>query len=411
MATDHQSAQEREDDRGRQGLPDPFLKQVKQALEHMLDLRYLQHHPLVQEFGFNRECSSEIAGQRLRQELAAAIETLIPEKRVSFHSPHARTYHLIRLHYVQGMTVDEAAHELGISSRQAYRDLRRGEESIAVVLWARRSTSYTQEPDAAQISTIQAEMAHLKTRPRPADMRWLLQRAQEAVARIASERDVCLQVDVPRERVIVSADPVLARQVLVSLLSYAIQQAQPGPLHLVLTAGDEGTSLSVRYDVEAGAISTRAVNPMVMQLADRLGWTVGQEDRERSTRAVALHIATHGPTVLVVDDNEGLVKLLRRYLTDQACRVVAATDGQEGLRLAQELVPDAIVLDVMMPEMDGWELLQRLRNHPRTAGVPVIICSVINDPGLAYSLGASLVLHKPVDRGAVLDALVQLGVV
>jgi CheY-like chemotaxis protein len=65
----------------------------------------------------------------------------------------------------------------------------------------------------------------------------------------------------------------------------------------------------------------------------------------------------------------------------------------------------------MMPEVDGWEVLQTLRMRPQTATTPVIICSVINDPELAYSLGASLVLPKPVSRDKVLSALRQLKVV
>ena len=101
---------------------------------------------------------------------------------------------------------------------------------------------------------------------------------------------------------------------------------------------------------------------------------------------------------------------MERYLTDRPCRVVAALSGREGLRLAQELQPDAIILDVMMPEMDGWELLQRLRTSPRTSNIPIIICSVFNDPELAYSLGASLFLPKPVSRDDVLGALSQLKV-
>jgi len=63
-----------------------------------------------------------------------------------------------------------------------------------------------------------------------------------------------------------------------------------------------------------------------------------------------------------------------------------------------------------MPEMSGWEVLQRLRNHPKTAQIPVIICSVLNNPVLAYSLGASLFLPKPINREDVLSALRQLGV-
>jgi CheY-like chemotaxis protein len=91
--------------------------------------------------------------------------------------------------------------------------------------------------------------------------------------------------------------------------------------------------------------------------------------------------------------------------------VVVAVNGEEGLRLAQEVLPDAIVLDVMMPEMQGWEVLQRLHSDPPTASIPVVVCSVINNPELAEALGASLFLPKPVSRLDVLNALRKFGVV
>lgn len=391
--------------------PEAFTRQVKEALEHLYNLPYLQRHPLVLEGGVTAERATEISGQRLRQELAAAIETLNPGAGVPFHAPHARIYNLIRLRYVEGMTVREAGHELGLSLRQAHRDLRRGEENVAAVLWTRRPTSPSQKPSAIQISSFQAEMARLESHPRPIDMCALIQRAQAAVEQQALQRDVQFCAEIPEEPVILSADPVIAEQVLVNTLSYAVQQAYPGTLHLALTTGEERTSLTLRYDPEPEMANAPVVNLVIAQLADRLGWTVRQEEQTEGTRAVILHMTAHGPTVLIIDDNEGLVELLERYLTDQACRVVAAANGQEGLRLAQELTPDAIVLDVMMPGMTGWEVLQRLHNSPQMANVPVVICSVINNPELAYSLGASLFLPKPVSRNDVLNALRQLGVV
>jgi Amt family ammonium transporter len=79
--------------------------------------------------------------------------------------------------------------------------------------------------------------------------------------------------------------------------------------------------------------------------------------------------------------------------------------------LTQELLPDVIVLDVMMPGMHGWEVLQRIRNHPQTAQIPVIICSVVNNPELAQALGASTFLPKPIRQEDVLTALGRVGVV
>lgn len=139
---------------------------MKQALEHLYDFPYLQQHPLAQESDPTMERSGETAGQRLRRELVAAIEALSPGPGVSFRALHARLYNLLHLHYVEGMTVQEAALELDISVRQAYCDLRRGEESIAAVLWARRSPlSPSQEPRATRLSSVQAEMARLEPHP------------------------------------------------------------------------------------------------------------------------------------------------------------------------------------------------------------------------------------------------------
>jgi CheY-like chemotaxis protein len=202
----------------------------------------------------------------------------------------------------------------------------------------------------------------------------------------------------------------VAEQVVVNLLSSAIQQAQPGPLHVALTSEAGQASLTVRYLPESTAMSAPPVNLVIAQMAGQLGWVVRRNDQVDGTRIIALNMTTYSLSVLVIDDNEGLVKLVGRYLTDLACRVISAENGLEGLRLAQEELPDVIVLDVMIPQVHGWEVLQRLRNDPGTARIPIIVCSVINDPELAHSLGASLFLPKPVSRDKILNALHQLAV-
>ncbi len=407
--TDRQDRQELE----AQGPPETFVLQVKDALEHLYDLSWLQQHPLALAQGDRPATKrfAEITGQRLRQELAAAIEALNPGAGVPFYASQARLYNLLRLRYVEGRTVQETAHELGLSMRQAHRDLRRAEESVATILWTRRLASTPSEANTArQLSSLQAEMARLKAHPRPTDIGLLLQHAQEVVAPQASQRSVHFQAETPVEPVNVSTDPAIAKQVLVNTLSYAVQQSQPGMLFLALSAGEEQASLTLRYFPEPETTHAPVVSLVVSQLVNRLGWTIRQEDQKDGSRVIVLNITAYGPAVLVIDDNEGLVELLERYLTDQDCRVIAAANGQEGLRLAEELVPDAIVLDVMMPETHGWEVLQRVRHLPKTKNIPVVICSIINNPQLAYALGASLFLPKPVSRNDILTALRRLGV-
>jgi CheY-like chemotaxis protein len=137
-------------------------------------------------------------------------------------------------------------------------------------------------------------------------------------------------------------------------------------------------------------------------LAERLGWALHQAEHQ-----IQIVVPRHDTTILVIDDNEGLAELLARFLSGYQCRVVTASSGREGLRLAEQLRPDAIVLDVMMPEMDGWEVLQSLRTRAESAHIPVIVCSVFNDPGLAHSLDVALFLAKPISREQVLAALRQ----
>ncbi|MBI1877707.1 MAG: response regulator [Chloroflexi bacterium] len=393
-------------------LPEEFVDQVKQALEHLYDFPSLQHHPLALLDDPAGEGPGETAGQRLRKELLMAVETLSPEPGAAFRSPHARLYNLLQLHYVEGRTIQETAHELGISVRQAYRDLRRGEESVAAILWANQPKfTSSPEPRATQLSSVQAEMARLETHPRPVDLRLLLQQAHKAVERLAQQQALTFQFDLPAQPIVISTDPLLAQQVLINLLSHTVQQAKPGLLPLTLQADPVDTLLTLHYSPKTAAGSAAPTNEVLEQLTKRLGWTLRVSVQPDDSRVVSLQVARHGPVVLVIDDNAGLVELLDRYLTGHACQVLAATSGQAGLQLTQQTLPDAIILDVMMPDMDGWELLQRLRTSTQTAATPVIICSVFNDPELAYSLGASLFLPKPVNRNDVLTALRQLGIV
>jgi CheY-like chemotaxis protein len=358
------------------------------------------------------ERAGEITGQRLRKELLIAVEALSPEPGAAFRSPHARLYNLLQLHYVEGRTIQETANELGISVRQAYRDLRRGEESVAAILWANRVRSTpSPEPRATQLSSVQTEMARLEMHPRPIDLCLLLQQAHKAVERLAQQQAICFQINLPAQPVVISTDPILAQQVLINLLSHTVQQAEPGVLCLALQTNPTTMLLTLHYQPKTIVSNAAPTNEVLAQLTKRLGWTVHLATQADGIRVVSLQVAKPGATVLVIDDNEGLVQLLDRYLTGHACHVLAATSGPEGLQLAQQMLPDAIILDVMIPEMDGWELLQRLRTQPQTAATPVLICSVFNDPELAYSLGASLFLPKPVNRNDVLTALRQLGIV
>ena len=115
--------------------------------------------------------------------------------------------------------------------------------------------------------------------------------------------------------------------------------------------------------------------------------------------------ARSGDTVLVIDDNPTVHELITRMLTREGFRVVAATSGEQGLRQALSEQPFAIILDVMMPSMDGWEVLAKLKADPELAAIPVIMQTMIDDQRRGYALGATDYIIKPIDRERLLATL------
>jgi len=98
-------------------------------------------------------------------------------------------------------------------------------------------------------------------------------------------------------------------------------------------------------------------------------------------------------------------ELLERFLTREGFLVASAAGGAEGLQRARDRHPDAVVLDVLMPGMDGWAVLTALKGDPALAAIPVIMLTVVDDRSLGYALGATDYLTKPVDRGRLVGAL------
>jgi signal transduction histidine kinase/DNA-binding response OmpR family regulator len=117
------------------------------------------------------------------------------------------------------------------------------------------------------------------------------------------------------------------------------------------------------------------------------------------------------PLALVVEDNAAAATLMQAQLEAQGFAVRQVGSAEAALALVDECVPQLITLDILLPGMDGWEFLARLRETPRWDGVPVVVVSVVADRGKGFSLGAALVLQKPIGRDALAKGLERMGLV
>jgi adenylate cyclase len=109
--------------------------------------------------------------------------------------------------------------------------------------------------------------------------------------------------------------------------------------------------------------------------------------------------------VLAIDDDPDMIVLLRENLADAGYRVVGATGGQKGLEKARQLQPSVITLDIMLPDVDGWQVLHQLRADPATRDIPVVVLTVVDQEHLGRRLGAAAYIVKPFERDELVGAL------
>ncbi len=114
------------------------------------------------------------------------------------------------------------------------------------------------------------------------------------------------------------------------------------------------------------------------------------------------------PLILVVEDDTATAELLTLHLTQTGYKVAHAYNGEEAIEKAKSLNPFAITLDVMLPKKDGWEVLQELKSDPMTTEIPIIIHSIVDNKDLAFALGATDYLLKPLDKDALLSKLEEI---
>ena len=136
---------------------------------------------------------------------------------------------------------------------------------------------------------------------------------------------------------------------------------------------------------------------------------VDAEDLESLNRQTALVSKKDGKsTILVIDDDPTIRDLMTRHLEKNNFSVLQALDGAQGIKMAREYKPDAITLDILMPEMDGWSVLRTLKADKEVSHIPVVMASIIDEKKKGFSLGAADYLSKPVERDRLIGSISKL---
>jgi CheY-like chemotaxis protein len=345
--------------------------------------------------------------------------------------------------YVQQLSQQIVADQLAMSARQLRREQQAALELLSDKLWEKyRPDLYARAASARaafeklppndsveEAANISPELAWLKTTPpdQPADLRTDLVDVIGLAQPLATQFQVQLNLQLPQAPTLpaLAVHAVALHQILLNLLSVAIQREPQGHVCIKVSLALWDAMIQVSTEPPSSAVlanippsmganvTSHAANDaasliMARQLASISGGHLVITNRsDQPFDATLTVLLLQQRPVLVVDDNADALHLLQRYAEGSRYRVTGTQDPEQVLSMAEAISPQVIVLDVMMPQVDGWKLLGRLRQHPLTDRAPIIICTILPQEKLALSLGASAFLQKPITRQAFLAALDQ----
>ncbi len=399
-----------------------LIEQVADAYEHLYDLVYLRSHPLLDLLVPDAGLERKERAWRLHRLLLQVIDELDPGAQAPPFSHEWRRHRLMVLRYMDGVDPQTAADRLAISRRHLYRELDSAIEAIATILWERcgKESAPTLAPQGEGTSPATTGLELLRLEAARMAQAGRYGRVGEVAAGVLSllhevlrgrglQIELCLQEGLPS----IPIERGLLRQMLLAMLGYLIERTEQAVItlsaalrdaefHLVVTAAPPA---SVRPPAPEDKGRFSALEEMASLGGARL--TPVSEAGAVVGFRVAVP-ATPRRTILVVDDNEDVLALFQRYLACRQYHVVVSRTAADALAQARRLQPFAITLDLMMPDQDGWDILQTLLNQPETRHIPLIVCSVLKQKELALSLGATAFLEKPVSEQALVAVLSAL---
>jgi PAS domain S-box-containing protein len=308
--------------------------------------------------------------------------------------------------------------------------------------------------DVLDISKIEANKMEVYSETFEVDD--MLQDVAATVGSLMEKKQNRFAVELPEDLGSMHSDVVKIRQVLINLLSNAAKFTEAGEIHLTARRLPHPNGDQVAFNVrdtglgmtelqvsklferftQADVSTTRRFGGTGLGLAitkafaDMLGGKISitsapevgsefeivfpavapvqdVENIDGSSHTEASK-AAEDDVVLVIDDDPAARDLLTRFLSKEGFSVRTAADGRAGLRLAGSLKPRVILLDVTMPRMDGWTVLRSLKDDPHLAAIPVIMCTIIDEQNLGFSLGASDYVTKPVNWEKLREVLARV---
>jgi len=358
----------------------------------------------------------------VRQKLIEVIERGAKSATGSDTAKITFLFKVLQQRFVQSLSQERAAEVLDISARHLRRKQIEAIRALAVRLWSRNQAAETAavglESTLAQTSVVGPsgalswaemvlrEIEVLNSRSLgiiTTDLARVVLKTIE-MARYMHQKDgISLEIEEISSGIEVAVHPNVLRQVILYIVQQVAQSGFSGEVKLSVSEECDMTTLS--FQISRSDAQSHPVIPNIDELAAVLGGRAEIHMQDGCCTLDLVFPKSRKVAVLVVDDNFETAHLYRRFTLNSRYEIFHTPSGFDLLEQIQQVAPDILVIDVLLPGQDGWDLLLQLRQNPKTASLPVIVCSVMGDPETARSLGANNYLPKPVDQKTFLRAL------
>jgi CheY-like chemotaxis protein len=391
-----------------------FFTDLRAALNHLYDPEYLEKSPFISWMGLSDRFDS---ASLLQQSLIDAIEEIRPKPGSLQKLRSQLAYDLLLYRYVQKLTQEEISHQFGISERQLRREQNKAIALLATIILKRteqgdklppQSEKMPSPPISVNEEAITFPWLNPAEPANPTDPQQALSLIQEVITPLAERLSVQLAIQQEPGIPLITMHALAFRQMMLSLLDQMIQACPSGEVTLRAHQQENQAKMVLEGMPAPSRSITRLFDlNLVKKLTEH--YKVRLEP-QLSQRRVAFSLGlplVEQTTVLLIDDNRDILQLFQRYTEGSPYQIVPVSDPAGVFSQIEAVNPNIIILDVMMPALDGWEVLLRIRKNPLSARTPVVICSILNQEELAYSLGANGYLHKPVRQADLLGMLDQ----
>jgi CheY-like chemotaxis protein len=322
---------------------------------------------------------------------------------------------LIECRFVQGMSQEKAAEILNISTRHFRRKQQEAIHALALKIWEKQIRAHPEALDGtvrtdselSRIETIAREIQVL-TNGSPGvtgHLEDFLHRAVRMAAYLEKEYPFEVTVAHIAEDVEIPLHPSVLRQIVFYVILCLVQAGFKSTLEIGIREEDQTISLSFLSRMDSAEPLVQV--PELSELIPALGGKTQVETAPDSWQLDLIFPKLSKTKIMVIDDNLDQVYLVRKMLSMTAYDLIHLSGGEDLLTHIASIKPDLILMDILLPGIDGWDLLWQIRQSSPTAQIPVVICSVMGNDSMAKSLGANGYLVKPFDRKMLLQVLEQ----